>query len=137
MQFLAKPFESLPRPLYIVLVFFWSAAYHIVCYYPRRHRWVIYPHIHLFVGSGFACIAERAFRQVTGRRVCGRLGRIWTWTVLYMLIQPLVSYDYSSGWIGVWRGSLVKMPEVSPAVNTAYLLGLGPSASEIRQSQGM
>ena len=42
-----------------------------------------------FVLSGFGVSFEAAFRRITGRRVRGWTGRIWTWT--FMLIAARLS----------------------------------------------
>ena len=135
--FLAKPFETVPRALYIMLIFFLSAIVHIVVFYPRKRDWAIYSQCVFYLGSGLACIAERGFKRVTGRRVKGFWGRIWTWTVLYAVSQPMVSYEYGIGWLGAIRGPLIEKPETSLVVLAAHWAGWGPSVGEIKQSQEM
>jgi hypothetical protein len=132
---MAKPFEALPRPLYLLSIFIISTIFHIVLFGARQHKWAIYPLTLFYAGTGVACLLERVFRQVTGRKVGGIIGRVWTWTVLYLLSQPMVTYEYGMGWMGAIRGPFTEEAQNSMVVWAAYRLGWGPSAEAIKQSQ--
>ncbi|KAJ7459943.1 hypothetical protein FB451DRAFT_566844 [Mycena latifolia] len=63
-----------------------------------------------FAGQGPLLIGERLWRQVTGRRVGGRFGRLWVYFVMFIAAQPLVDSWHKRG-LG---GGMVIMPVISP-----------------------
>jgi hypothetical protein len=125
--FLAKPLEHFPRGIHLLAVFAISALHHALVFWAPTGEWHFYPHTCLFVGSGIGCILERAFYRVTGRKVGGILGWIWTMGMMCLCAGPMVDWSYSSGWTGVTREAV--MPEQSMVVWTVWALGLGPHPS--------
>lgn len=114
-----------------MIIFTISAMYHIIVFYAREHVLVAYPYLLFYLGSGLACLAERAFYRVTGKRVGGLLGWIWTWSFLYVVGQPTVNSDFSTGWAGCIRDVFSKEPDKSMVVWLVYALGWGPSPAAI------
>ncbi|KAH7096716.1 hypothetical protein BKA62DRAFT_833783 [Auriculariales sp. MPI-PUGE-AT-0066] len=53
-----------------------------------------------FFGQGILIIAEHAFRKITGRRVGGVWGRVWTISVIFLGGQPLVDSWHKRGLAG-------------------------------------
>jgi hypothetical protein len=128
---LSRPFASLPRALYILAIFTISALYHIIIYYAREHIVIAYPYLLFYLANGLACLAERQFRHVTGRRVRGVYGWIWTWSFLFLVGQPTVDSEFSTGWAGCLRDVFSKEPDKSMVVWLVHALGWGPSPAEI------
>lgn len=128
---MAQPFAWLPKPLYIMLIFTISALFHIILYYPRKYELIVYPYMLFYLANGIGCVAERAYRQVTGKRVGGLVGRIWTWTVLYLASQPMVASEFSTGWFGAMRAIFATQPQTSMVCWLVYALGWGPHPADI------
>jgi len=63
-----------------------------------------------FAIQGPILILERLWRQVTGRRVHGWLGRLWVYTVVFIMGQPLTDSWHRRG-LG---GGMVIPPFLSP-----------------------
>ncbi|KAJ7095791.1 hypothetical protein B0H15DRAFT_880455, partial [Mycena belliarum] len=76
-----------------------------------------YVPIAFFAMQGPLLIGERLWRQLTGWRVGGRLGRLWVYFVMFIAAQPLVDSWHRRG-LG---GGMVIMPVISPA---RIILGL-------------
>lgn len=58
-----------------------------------------------FLLCGLAIIAEEVFHHITGRRVRGPLGRLWTWTVLLYVGTPLAeAWLRCGGAVGLGAG---------------------------------
>jgi len=93
----ATPFAFLPRATLIALIFTISAIYHALLSYPFTHTPVLTPWLILFTGSGVACVLERSFYHITGRKVGGWWGRFWTWRIMYLLSAPIVEHEFSMG----------------------------------------
>lgn len=123
---LASPFQRFGKAIHILAVFTISGLFHVAVFYAPAKRLVIYPYMIFYVGQGVGCIAERAFYRLTGRRVGGIAGWIWTWTFMYLTALPTVEHEYASGWVGVMRDVLSKKPEQSLVVWAVYALGWGP-----------
>jgi hypothetical protein len=50
-----------------------------------------------FASQGPILIGERLWRQVTGRRVGGPIGRLWVYFVMFIAAQPMgLSFSLSS-----------------------------------------
>jgi hypothetical protein len=113
------PFYSpLPRPFQLLGVFLNSAIYHSIFYYPLRHDFPIIQHLCFWVGSGVACVLERYFFHVTGKRVRGNWGRLWTFGVLLLVSTPLVQYCWRFGWAAEARKAGMESADFAPV----YLL---------------
>ncbi len=123
---LAAPFSYLPRPIHVISVFFISALYHATFYYPLSHTFALWPYLSFFVGSGIGCALERQFYRITGKRVGGFWGAVWTWTFVLVVSIPIMDYEWSSGWAGVMRGELAKTPRMSIVEWAVWGLGMGP-----------
>jgi hypothetical protein len=68
------------RAVYMLLVFHFSALLHIIGHLgmePVPSHWGIWS---FFMLSGVGCLAERAFRRITGHRVGGVWGWLWNWS---------------------------------------------------------
>ncbi|ORX35112.1 hypothetical protein BD324DRAFT_652826 [Kockovaella imperatae] len=131
---LAKPF-AFNRPLHILTIFFISALYHLVTYYPVHHTiYPAWPYLLFYLGQGVCCILERGYYKYTGRKVSGFSGMIWTWATVFVLSRPMVAHEWSSGWAGAMRDSLAKDPNSSPIVQIFHRLGLGPSPEQMKAS---
>jgi hypothetical protein len=128
---ICSPLKPLPRPLYILAIFALSGLYHVLVYYPVQRHLVIYPYMVFYLANGLGCIAERSFRAATGKRMSGVWGWLWTWTFLYIVAQPTVDEQYSSGWVGCMRDVFTKEPEKSMVIWGVHALGWGPSPAEI------
>ncbi|GMK57996.1 hypothetical protein CspeluHIS016_0500280 [Cutaneotrichosporon spelunceum] len=70
------------RVTYMLLVFHFSGLLHIIGHLGMEPVPDLFRIYAFFMVSGFGCVAERAFRSITGRRVRGVVGWIWTWTFL-------------------------------------------------------
>jgi hypothetical protein len=104
-------------------VFFNSAIYHSLLYYPTRHDFPFFPQAVFYLGSAIACILERSFRQVTGKRVEGTWGKIWTWAVFTLVSAPLVGYCELFGVTHEGRVIARENREASPAFLLYRALG--------------
>lgn len=122
---MAAPFRFLPKTLHTISIFFFLAVIHIILYYPIKHELIIRPYIIFYVGNGIACALERHFLRRTGRKVGGLIGRIWTWSVLVLLIMPTADIQFSSGWLGMSRDILVRDRTTSMVEWIVYGLGYG------------
>ncbi|KAJ7134718.1 hypothetical protein C8R44DRAFT_870321 [Mycena epipterygia] len=63
-----------------------------------------------FAAQGPILIGERVWRQVTGRRVGGLIGRLWVYFIMFVAAQPLVNAWHMRG-LG---GGMVIFPAISP-----------------------
>lgn len=61
--------------------------------------------------------------MLTGRKVRGWAGRIWTWSVMIAASWWMVNEHYKIGWVGLMREGV--RGEKSPAEWAVHLLGLG------------
>lgn len=84
--------------------------------YPICNTPLFYPHASFLLASGVAVTLERIFYRVTGQRVTGWWGRLWTWTWLYLTSIPLCEAYWTIGWGGKLRGSLGEGSGVGPRV---------------------
>jgi hypothetical protein len=100
-----KPFENLPKSIYILTIFLASALFHIIISIPFGDSNKT-PYLIFYTSQGVGCILERVYRNITGKRVSGWRGRIWTWGWLMFWAGSMVSEYYRTGWIGLVRGSL-------------------------------
>ncbi|KAJ6605687.1 hypothetical protein B0H10DRAFT_2076689 [Mycena sp. CBHHK59/15] len=71
-----------------------------------------------FAAQGPILIGERLWRQVTGKRVGGRLGRLWVYFIMFIAAQLMVNSWHVRG-LG---GCMVIMPMISPARITLRVL---------------
>ncbi|KAF8170229.1 hypothetical protein K438DRAFT_1921236 [Mycena galopus ATCC 62051] len=78
-----------------------------------------------FAAQGPLLVCERLWRQVTGRRVGGTIGRLWVYSVMFIGAQPMVNAWHVRG-LG---GGMVLPPVLSPVRITIGVLqrywGLG------------
>lgn len=109
-----------------------SVLHHLITYWPLEHKVHAYPYLLFFLGNGLGCILERAYYKITGKKVHGILGAIWVWTVMYNLSQPIVSTEYSSGWVGEMRGPFSEDPWTSLVAVAVYKLGWGESPDVLK-----
>jgi len=121
----SRPFESLPKPLYILTIFLASALFHIIIYYPMTKQLIISPYLIFYLSQGIGCILERAFYKVTGRKVGGWWGRVWMWVWVMGTGSGMVEEYYRIGWVGMMRGTLV-LNGLSPAEGLGRWLGISP-----------
>jgi hypothetical protein len=135
-KLMATPFEALPRPIYLMSIFILSALTHTLLYYPINRTLNFYPYLYFFSINGFGCLAERYYRQLTGKRVEGGIGRIWVWVIILVAAQPWVEQDLSSGWAGAMRDVLASEPEKSIVIWATGKLGWGPTAGETEKLIG-
>ncbi|KAJ7708527.1 hypothetical protein B0H16DRAFT_1632683 [Mycena metata] len=63
-----------------------------------------------FPRKGPILIGERLWRRVTGKRVGGRIGRMWVYFVMFIAAQPMIDSWHKRG-LG---GGMVIMPFISP-----------------------
>ncbi|KAJ7043077.1 hypothetical protein C8F04DRAFT_29225 [Mycena alexandri] len=63
-----------------------------------------------FAAQGPILIGERLWRRITGRRVGGRIGRMWVYFVMFIAAQPMIDSWHKRG-LG---GGMVIMPVISP-----------------------
>lgn len=54
-------------------------------------------YLSLFVGCGLVCILERAVYRLTGRKVQGVAGWVWTWSWIYFLGGPSLEAEVNAG----------------------------------------
>jgi hypothetical protein len=118
-----KPFENLPKSIYILLIFLASALFHIIISIPFTTGNPTSYLIFYFL-QGIGCIFERLYRQCTGRRVGGWSGRVWTWTWMILTAGTMVVEYYRTGWVGMMRGKLHE-GGMSPADGLARWIGVG------------
>ncbi|CAD6580694.1 MAG: hypothetical protein TREMPRED_002807 [Tremellales sp. Tagirdzhanova-0007] len=123
---LATPFSYLPRPIHVISVFLISSLLHMTIYYPLRQQFIVGPYLSFFVGCGVGCVLERQFYHMTGKRVDGRWGMLWTWTFMLVVSVPIVEYEWSSGWTGAMRGELSRNKQFSMVEWLVWSLGFGP-----------
>ncbi|KAJ7819391.1 hypothetical protein B0H14DRAFT_2836695 [Mycena olivaceomarginata] len=71
-----------------------------------------------FAAQGPLLIGERVWRQVTGRRVGGIIGRLWVYFVMFIAAQPMVNAWHYRG-LG---GAMVIPPILSPVRITIGVL---------------
>ncbi|KAJ7150325.1 hypothetical protein C8R46DRAFT_1124626 [Mycena filopes] len=71
-----------------------------------------------FAAQGPILVGERLWRRVTGRRVGGRVGRLWVYFVMFIAAQPMVDSWHKRG-LG---GGMVIMPVISPVRITLGIL---------------
>lgn len=128
---MASPIRRYGRAIHMLFIFSLSAIVHMAFYYPRKHQLIVRPYLFFYAGNAAACLAEREYKKRTGRKVCGVLGRIWTWTVLFVIAQPSMDVDLGSGWVGCMRHTFAHQPEYSPVVWLMWAFDLGPSPGEI------
>lgn len=100
-----RPFENLPKSIYILIIFLASALFHIIISIPFGDSTKT-PYPIFYTSQGVGCTLERVYRNITGKRVSGWSGRIWTWGWLMVWAGSMVSEYYTTGWIGLVRGSL-------------------------------
>jgi len=84
----------LPKPLSLLLIFTLSAIGHSFLSYPGSHDLAFIQWFIFFTGSGVACMAERQFYHFTGRKVRGGWGRVWTWSMMFLLSWPMVKHQF-------------------------------------------
>ncbi|KAK7044787.1 hypothetical protein R3P38DRAFT_2690550 [Favolaschia claudopus] len=63
-----------------------------------------------FASQGLLLIGERVWRQVTGKRVGGTIGRLWVYFVMFICAQPMTNAWHVRG-LG---GAMVIPPLISP-----------------------
>lgn len=86
-----------------------SGLFHECTMY-AMNRGFYYTPVIFFASQGPILIGERVWRKVTGRRVGGKLGRLWVYFVLFVLAQPMVNSWHRRG----FGGGMVLPPQLSP-----------------------
>ncbi|CAK9783783.1 hypothetical protein CC85DRAFT_191761 [Cutaneotrichosporon oleaginosum] len=93
------------RATYMLFVFHFSALLHIIGHIgmdpvpPASNIWIF------FMLSGVGCLAERAFRSITGRRVRGVFGWLWTWTYLVITSRLMADAWLDVGFPVLWSNA--------------------------------
>lgn len=98
----ALPSSLRVRSTQFVLVFTFSALLHVLAHLsmdpvPRTLNIAGF-----FVASGLGCAAERLFRIVTGRRVRGLMGWMWTWAFMLTTGRMCADAWMDAGFAVAW-----------------------------------
>ena len=117
------PLSFLPKPFRILSIFAASALFHMIISIPLPATVSFMPYLILYLSQGIGCILERYFRNITGKRVGGWIGRIWLWSFMIIGCGGMVGEYYRVGWVGMMRGALVQNG-MSPAEGLARWAGL-------------
>lgn len=76
-------------------VFLASGLFHELSIYSMNRGFRLAP-IVFFVAQAFVLLGERVWRTVTGRRVGGRWGIMWVWTIMFVAAQPMSECLFSN-----------------------------------------
>ncbi|WVF71752.1 hypothetical protein IAT40_006560 [Kwoniella sp. CBS 6097] len=71
--------SSTPRGIYYSCFFIVSGLIHCPLYFPLAKAFHVLPFFTTFTLYGVGCILERIFKRITGKKVGGWSGRVWTW----------------------------------------------------------
>jgi hypothetical protein len=74
----------------------------------------------LFVLAGLGVVAEGTFRRLTGKRVQGLLGRVWTWSFMAVVAGPAVDAWADAG-VGASAGAAGPMDLVMRGLMTVFV----------------
>ncbi|KAF8555710.1 hypothetical protein OG21DRAFT_1507333 [Imleria badia] len=90
--------------------FFASGMYHECAAYMlgKGFHW---PVVLFFMSQALLLLLEKLWRRTTGKRLAGIYGRLWVYSCIFVMAQPLVDSWYSRG-LG---GGLMIPPGISPA----------------------
>lgn len=127
---MSKPLSYFGPYARIVGAFVASAFLHASIFSMMDSGFIIWPYLASFGGFGVVCALERGYGKLTGRRVGGWAGRIWMWSCMLVVSEPIVAHMYANGWAGCMRGSYGTMRWMSLVEWSVWALGLGPSPLE-------
>lgn len=122
-----SPLSTLPAPFRLMAIFLSSALFHASIFSPLTHSLALRPYLSFFLLCGLGVLGERTFRRVSGRRVEGWAGRMWTWSWMVFAGTELVAHEYGTGWAGAMRGIFGQVRATSAVEWAVYALGLGRS----------